>query len=374
MVPNFKLFDIGATDYDRDGHLDLFTTNHKFHPGLLGNVDGLGNMIDVTSAIGLSTTPPFPGFEYLQKPEITEPGAYIYATDSQKENLPGVLHLRTQDVGASGRLIFGADKIDVLRARGASIEVSRSPAGQPTVDFDAPAGAVIDIRAIHIDLPISASFDEPRDPGMVRVGTFAVPSTTNGFVMTLRDRHGYAFADLAGDPAPDVFAVSGGLGGGIRLPGYDGVIQDELLVREGPTYVNRTVGSGLVKGPCRGRQVAAVDINDDGKLDLFEGCEEDRPKVYLQRSRGEFESIEPPDTVSTTYRWVDLGRGRRPELLAADPAGIRTFALHRGGLAAAADRGRQPPASAGSRSSRFTTTTTTARSTSSPSLPAATPC
>lgn len=325
-VPNFRLFDLGATDYDRDGNLDLFTTNHKFHPGLLHNDDGLGNMTDVTSSTGLSSTPQFVGLEYLLKPEITEPGAYLYATDSPKENLPGVIHLRTEGVTASGRLTFGADQITVLRARGGSVEVGRSPTGQPTADFTAPPGAVIDIRAIHIDLPISAQFDQPQDPGDIRIGTFGIPSATSGFVLTLRDRHGYAFADLAGDPATDLFAVSGGLGGGIRLPGYDGAVQDELLIREGAGYVNQTVGSGLAKGTCRGRQVAAVDINDDGLLDLFEGCEEDRPKVYLQRSRGQFESVEPPDTISTTYRWVNLGRGRRPELLAADPAGIRTFA------------------------------------------------
>ena len=325
-VPNFRMFDIGATDYDRDGNLDLFTTNHKFHSGLLHNDDGQGNMTDLTNAARLGSTPQFPGLEYLLKPQITEPGAYLYATDSPKENLPGVLHLRTESVAASGRLTFEADQITVLRARGGSVEVGRSPTGRPTVDFKAPPGAVIDIRAVHIDLPISAQFDQPQNPNEIRVGTFAIPATTSGFVLNLRDRHGYAFADLAGDWATDVFAVSGGLGGGIRLPGYDGAVQDELQVREGTSYVNSTVGSGLTKGTCRGRQVAAVDINDDGRLDLFEGCEDDRPKVYLQRSRGQFESIEPPNTISTTFRWINLGRGRRPELLAADPAGIRTFA------------------------------------------------
>lgn len=325
VIPRLRLFDIGVADYNRDGFLDLFTTNHKFHTSLLVN-DGTGNFTDLSAFSGMSPDPQFPGLEYLTPPQITDSGLYIYATDSTKEDLPGVIHLRANGIGASGRLTFGADSINVLRAQGGSVEVGRTPAGRPTADFNAPPGAVIDIQAVHIDLPISVSVDDPLPASSIRVGTAAVPATTNQFVLTLRDRHGYAFADLLGDAATDVFAVSGGLGGGIRLPGYDGTVQDELLALNGFSYVNSTVGSGLTKGACRGRQAAAVDINDDDMLDLFEGCEGDRPKVYLQRSRGEFDSIDPPDTIATTYRWVNLGRGRRPELLAADPAGIRVFA------------------------------------------------
>jgi hypothetical protein len=324
-VPQLRLFDIGVADYNRDGFLDLFTTNHKFHPSLLVN-DGFGNFTDLTGLTGMGPDPAFPGLENLTPPQVTESGLYLYATDSTKEDLPGVIHLRANGIAASGRLTFGAEDITVLNAKGGTVEVGRTPSGQPTADFDLQPGAEVDIQAVHIDLPISVSVDAPLPASSIRVGALAVPSSTNQFVLTLRDRHGYAFADLLGDAATDVFAVSGGLGGGIRLPGYDGAVQDELLALNGFSYVNSTVGSGLTKGVCRGRQAAAVDINDDDRLDLFEGCEADLPKVYLQRSRGEFESIDPPDTISTTYRWVNLGRGRRPELLAADPAGIRVFA------------------------------------------------
>ena len=324
-VPTFRMFDLGVTDADDDGFLDIFTTNHKFHSGVLRN-DGLGNFTDITNLVGLSQTPAYPGLEYMRKPSIETPGAYIYATDSFKENLPGVIHIRTEQVAASGRLTFGAKYIEVLRVRGGRVETGTSPQGQPTVDFTAPPGAIIDIRVVHIDLPISAAFEEPLNPARIRVGTLAERSETSSFVMTMLDRHGYAFADLYGDRRTDLFAVSGGLGGGIKLPGYAGAVQDELLVQQGEGYVNSTPGSGLTKGTCRGRQAAAVDIDDNGRLDLFEACEDDPPKVYLQRSRGRFKSVEPPPSIATTYRWINLGRGRRPELLAAEPEGIRIYA------------------------------------------------
>ncbi len=72
-VPTFRMFDLGVTDADGDGFLDVFTTNHKFHPGLLRN-DGFGNLTDVTNYAGLSQTPEFPGLEYLRKPTIDTPG------------------------------------------------------------------------------------------------------------------------------------------------------------------------------------------------------------------------------------------------------------------------------------------------------------
>ena len=118
--------------------------------------------------------------------------------------------------------------------------------------------------------------------------------------------------------------VSGGLGGDIAVPGLAGRVKDELFIAGGGSYTDETAGTGLSKGTCRGRQVAAIDINADGLLDLFESCEVQPPKVFMQRSAGKFEEIAPPDSVASTYRWTNLG-GRKPELLSAEKKGIRIF-------------------------------------------------
>lgn len=332
-IPQTRLFDLGVTDYDGDGLLDLFTTNHKARGVLLRN-EGGSSFADTLGAVGLSPTPAFPGLEYLRRPVMDAQAVYVYATDSTKEQLPGVIHLRSIGKEASGRIVFETNTISIRRARRAQIKLSRSPAGRPVVDFRLLPGAALDIRANHLDLPIYFAFQtsaplppplpsglQPRD---IRVGTLAKPANDRRFVLTLRDRHGFAFADLRGDPETDAFAVSGGLGGAIDLPGYEGRVQDELFIASGGRFHNGTPGSGLSKGTCRGRQVAAVDLDANGLLDLFESCEGGPPKIYLKKVPGEFESVGPPRSLASTYRWVNLG-GRKPELLAAERGGIEVI-------------------------------------------------
>jgi hypothetical protein len=325
-ISRTKLFDLGTADYDADGNLDLFTTAHKFHGALLRN-DGLGSFSDVLGENGLAPTPAFPGLEYLRKPVITKRGVYLWATDALKEGLPGVLHMRTS-VAAEGRLTFDSKGVQVVRSDGAVVKTGKTPEGRSTADFTVVPGGDFELRAGHIDVPIEVSFKLPEDPGIIRVGTDAVPATKRDFLLTLRDRHGFAFADLAGGPSPDIFAISGGLGGAIKLPNFEGVVQDELLVDQGTQFTNLSPGSGLLKGGCRGRQTAAVDINGDGLLDLFETCEGDPPNVYLHRGERSFEEIDPPNAKGTTYRWVNLTNGRRPQLLAAQRNGIHIYQLH----------------------------------------------
>ncbi|MCO5326640.1 MAG: hypothetical protein M9964_06225 [Solirubrobacterales bacterium] len=175
------------------------------------------------------------------------------------------VQIRTVGTAARGRLTFGSEKVDVQRRVGADVDESRSDAGQPVVTFDARAGAVIDIALRHVDLPIAVNFDEP-DPADVFVGSDAVAATERSFLLTLRDRHGLAFADLGGDRGTDLFAASGGLGGGIKLPGYRGQVQDELLVGRGNSFSVR-------RAPTAGwRRATAVDARRRRSMSTATGC------------------------------------------------------------------------------------------------------
>ncbi len=333
-LPQKRLFDIGATDYDGDGNLDLFSTNHKARATLLGN-DGSGNFTDQFSNAGLSPSPGFPGLEYLRAPSMDDPAIYLWYTDSSKEKLPGVLHVRSVGAQGSGTLVFESDTATAFRRENVTVRTSRNQDRRPVIDFDARPGSVIDIRVDHIDLPVSVSFrgtlpvDLPLpigqlQPAQVRVGTLGVVASTRRFVLSLLDRHGFAFADLGGDAATDIFMVSGGLGGQINLPDYAGRIKDQLYVRANGGYTDQTSGSGLLKGTCRARQTAAIDIDANGLLDLFESCEGEPPKVFMQTSPGQFRTADRSVPIAKNYRWTNLG-GRKPELLAAQKNGIHVY-------------------------------------------------
>ena len=322
-IPQERLFDLGVTDFNEDGRLDLFTINHKFPAAMLEN-DG-ARFRDVTSAIGGDPAPAFPGLEKLTAPRMKQPGVYVYMSDSV-ENDPGLLHIRTVGTSASGTLAFLATNLRVIRDAGATIKLGRNSESVVSVDLDAEPGAsiVLDPSSVS-DVPMAAFFDEPADPAQIRVGADAVPAETSDFRLTLRDRHAITWADLAGDPAIDAFVVSGGLGGGITQPAFRDELADELLVSDGERLIQTDAAGDWKKGGCRGREAESVDVNGDGLLDLFSSCEGRAPKIYRQTGDGGFSKVAAPTAVGSSYRWVDLGDGDPPSLIAAGPGEISVW-------------------------------------------------
>ena len=322
-VPQERLFDLGVTDFNEDGRLDMFTVNHKFPAAMLENDDG--RFRDVTNDVGGNPAPAFPGLEKLTAPPMKEPGVYVYLTDSL-ENDPGLLHIRTVGTSASGRVGFLTTNLRVIRDAGADIQLGKNSESVRSVDFDAEPGAsiVLDPSSVS-DVPMAAFFDTPTDPGQIRVGADAVPAESTDFRLTLRDRHAITWADLAGDAAIDAFVVSGGLGGGITQPAFRDELADELLVSDGGALVQTDAAGDWKKGGCRGREAESVDVNGDGLLDLFSSCEERAPKIYRQTGRGSFSKVAAPSVVASSYRWIDLGRGESPSLIAGGTGEISVW-------------------------------------------------
>lgn len=331
--PTDRFFDLGAADYNDDGRIDLFTTNHKYQGVLLRNNGG--GFADVLPNVGLSPSPPFPGLEYLRPPNMSDVAVYIYVTDDRVKQ-PAVLHLRSNGAEADGTLTFESDDVEVVRTSDATVRRSRTSAGRPQLDFEVGENGVVEVSVNNIDLPTAVSIRgtlpglplpiEPPilQPDDIRVGTRGIKAESRNFRLSLRDRHGIAFADVGGGPAADAFITNGGLGGKIRLPGVKDRVQDELFIADAGRFRLATQGTGLSKGACRGRQAAAVDIDANGSLDLFEGCEGVPPNIYLQKDRGEFKRVRAPRVRASTYRWVDLG-GKKPALLASERRGIRVI-------------------------------------------------
>ena len=334
VIPTDRFFDLGAADYNEDGRIDLFTTNHKYRGALLRN-NGGGSFTDVTRSTGLSPSPPFPGLEYLRPPDMSDVAVYIYVTDDRVQQ-PATLHLVSNGAKAEGTLSFESDDVDVVRTQDATVRRGKTAAGRPRLDFNIGENGIVEVSVNNIDLPTSVSIRgtlpglplpvEPPvlQPDDIRVGTLGIRAESRNFRLSLRDRHGIAFADLGGGPASDAFIANGGLGGKIRLPGTKGRVQDEFFLADDGRFRLATQGTGLSKGACRGRQAATVDIDANGALDLFESCENGPPNIYLQKGRGEFKRIKPPRVRASTYRWVNL-RGNKPALLAAERKGIRVI-------------------------------------------------
>jgi hypothetical protein len=327
--PSFTLDDLGVADYQQDGDLDVFTTNHDSTQLLLAN-DGTGSFEDRLAAADLNQTPAFPGWneDPNRPPDMSQPGLYIYRESG----------LVLQRVG-SGQAVSGEVRLlaptTLQYASGAQVALRLDPSQQPprtVADFSMSDDSTVRLKAESTGLPLEVAIDPPFTLSDVFVGRRAVSPTSLSFTLYQRDRHGMAWADFNRDGILDIFVARGGVSGNIRR--YKGVIQDELLLGDGSTFEDAIAGTGISKGTCRGRAAGAVDYDRDGRLDVFAGCFGDSPKLFRQRSNGSFKNVsgglERANVLGTAFKWLDIDDDGRDELIAAHNTRFVVYGFRKG--------------------------------------------
>jgi hypothetical protein len=312
--------DLGAVDYEGDGDVDVFTTNHVTTQLLLAN-DGSGSFEDRLTAARLNQTPAFPGWEdKAQLPDRAAPGLYIHRGDGV------VLTTVGEGQAVSGELRF-LTSVKARDGSGARVTMARGGGERRVASFSMAGDSTVRLDPKSAALPVEVTIDPPYSPSRVFVGPRKITPTSTRFALYVRDRHGMAWADYNGDGQLDAFITRGGVSG--KIGRYRGVVQDELQLGEGSTFHNGIAGSGIGKGTCRGRAAGAVDYNRDGLLDIFAACFKDSPKLYRQRSNGRFKDVSRALRKSrvegTAFAWLDVnGRGGQ-ELLTARKRGFAVY-------------------------------------------------
>jgi len=130
------------------------------------------------------------------------------------------------------------------------------------------------------------------------------------------DKHGAAWADFNNDGKLDLVQLTGALKG-------VGVEPKRLFVNEGGKLVERAVELGVDNPPGRTRMPLWLDIDGDGKLDLFHGAEArfddlTPPFLFVQQG-GRFADATPrlnPDSRSAPFCVLtELNNDRYPEIV-----------------------------------------------------------
>lgn len=351
-VADYDINDIGVTDVNQDGNLDIFTTNHSAQQSLLLG-DGSGGFVDVLVASGLSQDRQFPRLENsARSPEMSTPGFYIY----RQRNL---LHLAAKDTEALGNVSGSIElsaNAQLVEQSQAEVEIERTvlSSGLTTsrIQFDLSPGGSVEIESkdsngkkIVVEIPHQVRVDDTLPLSAIFVGRDALTPDSYDFELMWRDRHSMVWSDVNNDGQRDIFVGRGGIHGKMRL--FPEQYYDELFINQSGTgqtvsqTVRQTVGQsvsqnvghnavdrgdisqsrisqsdigpekspeksfadqtlqfGLIKDDCSARQSAWVDFDNDGLLDIFNSCGRnasdnvERPhQLFHHRPDGTFEEI-----------------------------------------------------------------------------------
>jgi hypothetical protein len=327
-------YDTGAVDINRDGHLDLFTTNHSSRQSLLIS-DGSGDFTDRLTEYGLDQVTDLPGLEDTGRPpEISAPGLYMYFVGS-------VLHLRNVappgPVSISGSLQIPG-RPEVVRNTG--YEIERIPATS-TDRLTRLNFTVVNDGELAISLtksaPITVSLNDAMPLDMIFVGAKSINPRRHEIELYLKDRHGIAWADINSDMKLDAYMSRGALFG--TLADLPGELGDQFFVSNAEgDFAESFSELGFEKRDCPARQVAWTDFNNDGLLDLYVACgrqvggfweyvptalrrsrDEAPNMLYQQMAAGNFQEVAGDYgldfAVGGTFLWFDVDLDGDADLL-----------------------------------------------------------
>ncbi len=291
----YNINDVGLGQLGGNQSLDLWTTNHSSRQWTF--LDPVPLIEDSTNELGLNQDKDWPGIESDLLRSEGPPSSLVdvwirFEGDSLVFESLGKIGYAfgvriswpvafTVDGGATTESLSGCLKEDnyctahVLNLP-ASSKIEILPLPPPSDGF-----------------PIDVSVIAPTSDAAVVIGRLMKPLDSSNFSLHLKDRHGIAMADLAGDSQADIFISRGGARG--MMDRADPAALDELLVAEDGRYLDRTPPSGITKYGCPGRQTELLDVDQDGDLDIYQVCGRGRPpnnraknRLYVQEGRGRF--------------------------------------------------------------------------------------
>ena len=342
-LETYHLFDLGATDIDADGALDVYTVNHSARQSFLPG-DGAGGFgANALVAWGLNQSAMFPGLEdAADGPAFTRPGLYIFWRSSR-------LVFHAHQLAAGG-------PIDGEAAFFTPVQVQHDPgflvsqqqmAVTPEIEgvrlsFSAAGDGEMIVTPQpfpRVGSPISLTLAAGVPLEQVFVGALAVSPPQRTFTLMLQDRHGLVWNDFDENGRRDLFIA----GGAVR--GLSGAL--EMATRPYELFYHQDDGFrrvatpplGFEKGACPARQTGLVDFDGDGLLDVYVVCIRDAPnQLYRRLPSGGFANVAREAGLDIPeggfFAWLDVENDGDMDMLWAGEKGVRLYVNQRGAFTA----------------------------------------
>lgn len=340
IATTYQLYDVGIADINDDSWLDIFTANHNIRQLLLINQQS-NQFIDQLLPAGLSQNNTFPGIEPSDiAPDMQSQGLYIYWEKA-------ALIVRARGTGSStiaGEIDL-ADWVEpssvILQPEGKFEAIASESQNRSTIHFSTTGEGQLVIRSRQYEIVDSVFNLDPQLPlDRIYIGTERLHPSSHRFeIVPGKDRHGLAWADYGSDRQLDVFIVRGG-GAGTMRPD-EPANTDELLIQNNLSFQDRTNAANILKNACPARQVASIDANQDGQLDLYVVCGRGKPpnatfpNQLYQQNEGRFtevaaeKGLDIPEKGAFTWLDVELD-GDMDFLWASDSEEIWLYANRNG--------------------------------------------
>jgi hypothetical protein len=319
-VADYYLDDLGVADVDGDGDLDVFTTNHNARQFLTLN-DGSGSFLALDAEVaGMAQNPAYPGL--TDAPVGPEAMAGTLQVFSRR----GRLFLRGTGLAATGGIAgrLYLDSSPAVKASGFdhAFACDDAAAHPCRLDFRVADSGVLRLDDKIDQYPMQLIIGSTVDLDRVRLGRDGIAALSRDLPLRLMDRHGVAWSDLDGNGEPDAYVNNGGYGGELaqlraRHPDID--YNNELFCQTDGRFSPCIEGTGLIKDADRGRRVAWVDFDGNGRLDLYLDNRDTPNRLFRQRKDGSFVDRAPAKglgaVASGPFVWFDADNDLDPDLL-----------------------------------------------------------
>lgn len=284
-----QLFDIGVTDINQDGLLDIFTSNCNFRPSYLINQGGF-KFQNATTQLKLDLQPELPDFACsLILPRFNSGGLYIYYIWG-KIYLNYVRFLQEENIRVNVKVPH--HMVDVSNLLEERIRITFFE-NSTEVQINFPTEEPVEIDVKFPSIPIEFEIDRKLPLSNIFIGFGKANPQKHLFSLSTIDLHSYAWADIDRDGYLDLFRGRGGLRGTKEF----GYITQNLLhnyiylntrnssYKNLPSFEQRYEIHTSGECRCGTRKACWVDIDNDGALELFVICAREESAQLLKKSR-----------------------------------------------------------------------------------------